>query len=327
MKRSVIITLILLSCLFSTTSLFAQGSAITMPSQIIAGTGRPIGGATVIACAGINITGLPCSPATTIYQDIATTIPFPSSVTCDPPGATGTSCTDGLGNILGYLPAGEYTITITGRGVRPASYNIAVPCTPLSSCGGGGGGACGTLAANEILFGTGMTTCAVSANFTWNNSTSTLSITGLAGLASVITGPATGQFAWQVYLDLIGATDTGSSNDTLAANETEVDLNGASNITNANAPIVGWVGGAGARGTSSVVNAYDVQADGGVGAGTPVIMNHVGFISTPAYGGGRPREHHCQPVWICCKRYSSGCNHHSPIWHANKRHGCVGCVG
>lgn len=120
----------LLFLLGAAPSVFAQGGLIQLNSIVVTGAGQPVAGARVTVCT-IDATGIPCTPTVTVYKDIALTMP----ITPVAPVAPSQVVTDGLGNIPGYVPSGEYTVTVTGQNIRPTTYKISVG-------GGGGGGSC-----------------------------------------------------------------------------------------------------------------------------------------------------------------------------------------
>lgn len=87
--------------------------------------------------------------------------PWPSGTTIGTITSTGGSCSFVGVQSVGTVPSGQ--------SAKPASSS----------------GSCGTLTANQILYGTGLATCATSGSLTWNGST--LAVTG--GLSA--TGPVT----------------------------------------------------------------------------------------------------------------------------------------
>ena len=107
-----------------------------------------------------------------------------------------------LAYFTGTETASLTDITTAGREIISTASSGAAGQVLTSSGGGaptwttvsgGGGTISGTIAANEVAFGTGADTVGGSANFEWNNSTSVLAITGDADdcitVASVLDGP------------------------------------------------------------------------------------------------------------------------------------------
>lgn len=83
------------------------------------------------------------------------------------------------------LTAGDYIETIGGTADGTSeAMSIAVIFSQPGGGGGGGSGSCGTLSAEQILFGTGVATCATSPNLTWDG-------TVLSVMGTVHSGPAT----------------------------------------------------------------------------------------------------------------------------------------
>lgn len=94
-------------------------------------------------------------------------------------------------------------ITFAATGVTPGTYtNSSVTVDSfgrITSAASGAGGVCGTLASGGVMFGTGLTTCAVNEpKFSWDNTNFRLAITALPGI-----GP-NGGFG----IDLIGGNDS-----------------------------------------------------------------------------------------------------------------------
>ena len=104
------------------------------------------------------------------------------------PGVTVTlTCTDSTGGCFGFGPysaitdrsgnaqftavnSGDYTVQVSGAGIQTYSYALTIGGS------GSGGGACGSLVAQQVLYGTGLTTCATSPLMTWDYTNHILAI-------------------------------------------------------------------------------------------------------------------------------------------------------
>jgi len=96
---------------------FAQGTRYD--GIVLLDTGRPASGASVKVCS-TGSTGNPCSPAATIYSDLALTSPIASS----------TATSDSHGNFHFYAACGQYDLAFFGSGLTGyVEQNVQIgPC-------------------------------------------------------------------------------------------------------------------------------------------------------------------------------------------------------
>lgn len=87
---------------------------------VLSSSGRPIGGASVTVCLA-TATGVPCSPAVTLYGGATNTPTLPNP-----------TLSDSLGNFSFYVPPDTYQYCMSGAGIQPVCY-------PFFIAGGGSG--------------------------------------------------------------------------------------------------------------------------------------------------------------------------------------------
>lgn len=135
--RKLSLLLVFLSVLLFPHLLYAQGSS--RQGIVFSNAGRPVPGASIYVCTGSVTVSLtttpPCTPAASIYSDVALTLPI-----------TQPDKSDANGNYLYYVPSGTYTEVISGPGIATYSAVITV------NGGSGGGSLNPPVAANGIKY-------------------------------------------------------------------------------------------------------------------------------------------------------------------------------
>lgn len=140
------------------------------------------------------------------------------------------------------LNAGDYIETIGGTADGTSeAMSIAVIFSQPGGGGGGGSGSCGTLGVGEILFGTGVATCATDPNFTWDGTGPVLNMNGSINVTSTtLPGGSSGSPGAPIFAQYLPNGAMG--NTTLWGVSTEVQpIN--SNITGYNNFDNGFVSG------------------------------------------------------------------------------------
>lgn len=240
--------------------------------QVQLPSGQAVPSALITVCA-FGATGIPCSPA------------------------VATATTDANGNYSLALAPGNYVVCATGA--------VAGRCANQTIGSSTGGGACGTLAATQVLFGTAMTTCATSARFTWNNAAQSLEVHSNVingGIFSTMTLNGTVSDA-EVQGTFYGAVILNSYTDAESTNGNDITPyysygqgSGTSNLGTTQTDFDGYVAEVGPAPSDSggsagtYYNIVGYKAYPGIGTGSTVSSanNIVGFEAVPNCGSTCP---------------------------------------
>lgn len=214
-KRS-IIWLALLACLLACSGAAAQTggtansiiSAPMLPTTCRAGNGRVSAQEVVVG----NVAYL-CT-ATNVWSPIGGGLTGSTGPAGPGIGAWSSATTYATGQVVSYM--GDLYISSTNGNMNN------LPTDTMNWDVVAGSGSCGTLTAGEILFGTGMTTCAVDSNLTWDN---TSKILGTPTLRSSTSNPAAAGFIRLAKTNVISWRNNANSADLALA------VNGSDQLT------------------------------------------------------------------------------------------------